>query len=129
MHIGFKIAVGFVGFMLGVMGLRWMFAPEGIAGEFGLTLTNMLGLSTARADLGGLFVACSIMCFLGLRAGARHWLFPVALVMLSIALGRTIGLFADGFEARQVAFTLLEIVIAAVFVAAATRPAAGAQPS
>ena len=114
-----KILVALVGVLLALLGLQWMFAPGSTAEQFGIALTGLPGLSTARADLGGLFIASSAMCFLGLRPGGRVWLHAVAIVMVCIAAGRTIGLIADGFETRTLAITVLELVMAGVLVAAA----------
>jgi len=117
-----KVLVGLVGVLLALIGLQWMFTPGSVAEQFGLTLTGLPGSSTARADLGGLFVACGAMCFIGLRAGGGAWLRAVAVIMVCIAVGRSIGLIADGFDARMLAFTVLELVMAVLLVAAAREP-------
>ena len=114
-----KILVGVIGVLLALIGLQWMFTPGSAAEQFGLTLSGLSGLSTARADLGGLFVASAAMCFLGLRPGAGAWLHAVAVVMVCIAVGRAIGLVVDGFQVGTLAVTVLELVMAGVLVAAA----------
>ena len=121
-----KILVGVISVLLVLLGLQWMFTPGSAAEQFGLALTGLAGLSTARADLGGLFVASGAMCFLGLRPGGGAWLHAVAIVMVCIAAGRTVGLIADGFQVRTLAFTALELVMAGVLVAAAREAPAGA---
>ena len=121
-----KILVGVIGVLLALIGLQWMFTPGSMAEQFGLALAGLPGSSTARADLGGLFVGCGAMCFLGLRPGGGPWLHAVAVVMVGIALGRTVGLVVDGFHVRLLAFTVLELALAGVLVAAAREAPAGA---
>jgi hypothetical protein len=121
-----KGLVGLIGLLLGLIGLQWMFVPGSVAEQFGLALSGLPGLSTGRADLGGLFVACAVMSFLGLRKGGGAWLYAVAMVMVCIAFGRTIGLLADGFHARMLAFTVFELVLAALLVAAGREAPASA---
>ncbi len=122
MRIALQILVGVIGLILGVgLGLRWLFAPETIATDLGITLGNVAALSTARADLGGMFLAGGILCVLGLRPGGGRWLQAVALIIGCVALGRAISLVLDGFAAQQLTFLIAELVMVGALLGAARR--------
>lgn len=119
MSNGLKIGVGIIALMLGMLGARWMFMPLGVAGEMGITLGGPLAYNTVRGDLGGMFIAGAILCVQGIRNGEGHWLQAIALVVGCVAVGRTVGLFADGFTGMALVSILVEVVMVAVLLAAA----------
>ena len=119
MTIALKGTVGLIALLMGILGLRWMFAPAGIATEFGLEVAGTLGLNTARGDLGGMFIAASAMCVLWLRSGDGRWLQAVAILIGCIAVGRLVGIVLDGFAIPSLAPMLLEFAIVAVLLRAA----------
>ncbi len=123
MRIALNAGVGITALLLALLGVRWMFAPESIASEQGLTLQGLHALSTARADLGGLFLGAALLCVLGLRAGYGQLLNAVAVIIGAIAIGRTIGLVADGFHASMALLIGIEIAMVAVLLLSARRSA------
>ena len=125
MRIALNVGVGITALLLALLGVRWMFAPESIASEQGIMLQGLPALSTARADLGGLFLGAALLCVLGLRAGHGQLLNAVAVIIGAIAVGRTIGLIADGFHASMALFIGIEIAMVAVLLLAARRPTQG----
>lgn len=126
MTIALKALAGLVALLLGLLGLRWMFAPIQIATEMGIVLGDALALNTARGDIGGTFVACALLCALGLARGEGRWLQAVAAVIGGVALGRVVGMLADGFLAASAAACGIELLMVTVLLAAARRDPAGA---
>jgi hypothetical protein len=122
MLITMKVVVGFIGLILGVvLGLRWMFAPESIGAELGITLGDIAALSTARADLGGMFVGAGTLCALGLRSGEGRWLQAAAVLIGAVAVGRALGLVVDGYAPQMLVFLIVELVMVGALLAAAGR--------
>ena len=107
------------------LGLRWMFAPYGIAAEQSITLGDVVALNTARGDLGGAFVAAGVLCAIGLRTGQGIWLQAVAVIVGSVAVGRVVGMVSDGFATSSLVPFAVEVVMVAVLLAAARLPAPG----
>ncbi len=122
MLITMKVVVGFIGLILGVvLGLRWMFAPESIGAELGITLGDIAALSTARADLGGMFVGAGTLCALGLRSGEGRWLQAAAVLIGAVAVGRALGLVVDGYAPQMLVFLIVELVMVGALLTAAGR--------
>ncbi len=110
-----RILTGALSAILLVVGLQYMMDPAATAGQFGLAVTDDIGLATLRADIGGFFCASG---GLGLAAAIRHqpsWLLgPITLIILAF-VGRLITLAVDG--AAPGAFTpmIIEAVTIIVF--------------
>jgi hypothetical protein len=119
MRTALNVGVGITALLLAFMGARWMFAPEAIAGEMGVMLHGLPALSLARADLGGFFLGSALLCALGLRPGHSQLLTAAAVLVGAIAVGRTIGLVADGFDLALAGVVGIEIVMVALLVVAA----------
>ncbi len=86
-------------------------------------MRRIAGLSLARADLGGFFVGAALLCVLGLRTGQGQLLNAVAVLIGAIAIGRTIGLFVDGFHGTMALLIGIEIAMVAVLLLSARRSA------
>ncbi len=123
MRIALNLGVGITALLLAFLGVRWMFAPEAMAAEQRVALEGLPALSLARADLGGFFLGSALLCVLGLRPGQSLLLNTVAVLVGAIAVGRTIGLVADGFHANMAVLIGIEIVMVAVLVLAARQGA------
>jgi len=91
-----RTLIGLVALFYIAWALRFFFTPETMAAEFAISPSGTTGLSTIRGDLGGAFLAIGLFAALGMRRGARHWLYAAAALIGSIALGRTIGIIFDG---------------------------------
>ncbi len=124
MAIALKVGVGIIGLLFALLGLSWMFTPSATAADLGITLGDAVALNTARGDLGGMFLAAALLCGWGLRSGDGRWLQAVAVLVASVALGRSLGIAIDGFAAPSAIAISLELVIVAVLLLAARRPAA-----
>lgn len=119
MSKGFKIATVVIGVLLGVLGLRWMFTPLSMGAELDISLGSAVALNAARGDLGGLFIAGAILCLLGVRQAEGRWLQAVALVVGCVAVGRSVGIAADGVAAMSVVSIAVEVAMVATLLAAA----------
>ena len=118
MQIALKILVGLIALLLLFMGVSAMLAPSGAAVNFGVTPEGIVGLSTLRGDIGGMFVAGGVMLTLGILRGQTIWFLATALLMGLIALGRLIGFVVDGVEQSVLTPFIFELVFVAIFVVA-----------
>jgi len=100
-----------------VMGLRWLLDPVGIATELGLTVETGLGLSTQIGDLAAFFLVAGLCIVIGLVSAERIWFYPVVMLLLIAALGRTIAWTLHGamFAPQLIMF---EIVVALLLLTA-----------
>jgi hypothetical protein len=113
-----------VGLLFLGIGLNFMFNPVTMGAEFGLAPDGVVGLNTIRGDLGGLFLAMSMMVAAGLATGQRLWFLAVAVLIGSIALGRLLGFVIDGVAGNSLPAFLVELVLLAILVLAHRRPRA-----
>jgi hypothetical protein len=118
-----KGIVGLIGLLLGALGLRWVFAPEGAAAELGMTLGSAVALNNARGDIGGLFIAGALLCLLGLARGDGRWLQAAALLLGCVASGRVIGVVVDGFTPQSGLAIAVELVWLGLLLFTASRMA------
>ena len=124
MLIALKVVVGLIGLMLAVgLGLRWMFVPVVVGAELGITLGDIVALSTARADLGGMFLGVGTLCAFGLRSGEGRWLQAAAVLIGAVAVGRALGLVLDGYATQLLVFLVVELVMVGALLTTAARMA------
>ena len=130
MGIIHKILVGLVGLFFTGAGLLWFAAPETGAVQFGIVLNDVQGLSTGRADIGGMFAAAAVLSFLGIRGGkfAAGYLNAVAIMMGLVASGRVIGFALDGVVQMSVVPFVFEVIFVVVMVTAARAVSAADGP-
>ncbi len=117
MQIAIKVVVGLIALLLLVMAFNLMFDPADSALGFNVTPIGIDGLSTLRADLGGMFLASAVLLVLGLVQQKAQWFYAVAILMGLIALGRLIGFVLDGGPSDV---TLPAFIVELVFVAILT---------
>jgi hypothetical protein len=92
------------------------------AGEIGARQVSPGGSRGGTMQLFLKIVVGALGLVLGVAIGLR-WLHAVAVIVVCIALGRAIGPDVDGFDTGMLFFTIMDLVMAGVLVAAA-RPAA-----
>lgn len=125
MEMSLRIVVVLIGLLFAFMGLNLMFNPLGSAEGMGLTPIGELGLNTLRGDLGGLFLASTVLLSIALIQRRAEWFLAVAVLMSAIALGRIVGFVLDGNPSDATLTALgFEIVITAVLIFASRRLAA-----
>jgi hypothetical protein len=115
-----KVIVAVPAILFLVIGLRWLFAPAGVAAEFGMPLLDGLGRSTQIGDLAAFFIGGGAMILLGLLTGQRTWLLAPALLVALTAVFRVLAwaLHDASFAATQIA---VEVVVAGLLMYAAAK--------
>ncbi len=122
MAIALKVLIGVFTLLLAALGAQWMFSPESVASQSGMTLGSAVALNTARGDIGGFLIMSAAFGALGLATGERRWLQSLALAMGCVALGRIVGLVSDGFEAANIPPLGIEIFMVGTLLLAARTP-------
>jgi len=119
MSLALRSGCGLVGLLFLMLGVRWMFAPAGIAAEQGIQLLDSLGYNTARGDIGGLFMGGALLIAIGLIRENAAWLRVMTVVVGCVAFGRAVGMVIDGFAITSFVPFALELVIIALLLATA----------
>lgn len=116
MQLTMQILVGLATLMLFGLGTMSMFAPRRMLKNFAIEPIGTAGLSTVRSVIGGLFLASVVMLAYGLIAGQTLGFVAVALLLGVVALGRVVGILADGFDKAVLPPLIVELVIIAVLL-------------
>lgn len=118
MELTLQILVGLATVMLLGLGTMSMFAPRRMVKNFAIEPVGTAGLSTIRSVIGGLFIASVAMLAFGLVTGQTLGFVAVAVLLGVVALGRIVGILADGFYKAVVPPLLVELVIISVLLTA-----------
>jgi hypothetical protein len=110
--------VGLFCLPLTALGLKSMFAPVSMLDDLGIEAPGPVGLNTVRGVVGGLFLGSVALLVAGLALQQTAFFVAVAVVMAVTAIGRVVGVVADGFDKAVVRPIVVEVVIAVVLVAA-----------
>lgn len=103
--------------LFAVVGLGFWIAPALLAQRFNIEGLGISGLSTIRADLGGLFLTLAGLCFVGVQTRRRSLLIAAALMLSAIVVGRLIGWATSGELTGLAGMLAVEIVGVAVLAA------------
>jgi hypothetical protein len=115
-----RVLTGLLGLLLALpFALRWLLAPEATSAEHGITLAGPAAFSHMRGDTGGAFFAVGALALLGLFRKEPGYLEAVALIMVSIAAARLLGIALDGYHPQVGVAIGVELVTAAVTFATA----------
>lgn len=108
-----QIIIGILAALTLLQALWMAFDPQMTQAAMGIEATNgnLLGLSSLRADVAGLFLGLGVMLALGLWQRNSTWFLAVALLMGTIAFGRLVGFVADGVTGMAVTNFVIEIVV------------------
>ena len=117
MEFALQIIIGVFCLPLSILGIRSMFMPRSMSEAQSITPNGAAGLNTVRSVIGGFFFACVAMLALGLASGNTTWFLAVAILMGMVAVGRVVGLVADGFDKAVVPPLVIELVIGGLVVA------------
>lgn len=104
--------------MLSGLGIMSMFAPRRMVANFAIEPVGKAGLSTIRSVIGGLFLASVALLVIGLTTGQTLGYLAVAILMAVVAVGRIVGILADGFDKAVLPPLIVELVIIAVLLSA-----------
>ena len=103
-----------------VIGVRWLVAPAGVAGNFGLTLADGLGLSSQVGDMSAFFLTAGICMLVALVSGRRVWYYPPMLLLFLTALGRILAWLVHD-AALAVDLIAPEIIVGVLLIVASRR--------
>lgn len=106
--------------LFAVVGLGFWAAPALLAQRFNIEGLGISGLSTIRADLGGLFLTLAGLCFVGMWTKRRSLLIAATLMLSAIVVGRLIGWATSG-ELTGLAGMLAVEIVGIVVLAAHVR--------
>ena len=105
--------------MLSSLGLMSMFAPRRMIANFAIEPVGTTGLSTIRSVIGRSVSGLSwLMLVIGLTTGQTLGYVAVAILMAVVAVGRIVGILADGFDKAVLPPLVVELVIIAVLLSA-----------
>ena len=101
-------------------GIRWLVAPAEIAPNFGLTLSDGIGLSSQIGDMAGYFLTLGSCMLIALIIERRSWYYPPMMLLAITALGRIVAwLLHDAtFAVSQIS---VEVVVALILLLASRR--------
>ncbi len=115
-----RVLVTVYGVLFAALGLGFWLAPALLAQRFNIEGLGIPGLSTIRADLGGLFLTLSGLCLVGVWTKRRSLLIAAALMLSGIVIGRLIGWATSG-ELTGLAGMLAVEIIGLLVIAAHVR--------
>lgn len=110
----YQVLIGGFAALFAFMGAQFYLTPVEAGGNFGLEAMSPVGLNALHGDLGGLFVASSLLLLWALIRSNGHMLRAVAVLMGAIALGRVIGFATGPVVVDSVIALAVEIAVVAV---------------
>ena len=118
MKLAIRILAALPALLFLFMALQWLFDPGAAAAGLGMSLLPPSEASTQIGDIGALFLAVAGMGAFAQLPGKAGWFYPPAWLLLGTAAMRS-GAWLTGHASFAVQPIVMEIAIAAVFVAAA----------
>ncbi len=98
------------------LGLGFWAAPDARGARFDIEAIGLYGLSTLRADLGGLFVGMGLLMLVGGWKKHRGMLVAAAVVISAIVIGRVFGAIAGTWTSALVPSLMVEVIAVAALV-------------
>lgn len=114
-----KLLVMLAAILFLVMGVRWLVAPAGVASDFGLTLSDGIGLSSQIGNMAGFFLLLGSCMLIALISGHRSWYYPPMMLLAITALGRTVAWLLH--DATLAVSQIMTEVVVAIFLLLASR--------
>ena len=114
-----KLLVMLAAILFLVMGVRWLVAPAGVAPDFGLTLSDGIGLSSQIGNMAGFFLLLGSCMLIALISGQRSWYYPPMMLLAITALGRTVAWLLH--DATLAVSQIMTEVVVAIFLLLASR--------
>ena len=108
---GFRLLIGLFGALSLVQASRLWLSPHIAVGVLGLTDLNSTGLATARADLGGIFVAIGLLMLYGAARNNRAALTGGLVLVASAFAGRIFAAVTDGVASAQYPPLVIEAIL------------------
>ena len=114
-----KLLVLLAAILFLVMGVRWLVAPAGVAPDFGLTLSDGIGLSSQIGNMAGFFLVLGSCMLIALIGGQRSWYYPPMMLLAITALGRTVAWLLH--DATLAVSQIMTEVVVSIFLLLASR--------
>ena len=114
-----KLLVLLAAILFLVMGVRWLVAPAGVAPDYGLTLSDGIGLSSQIVNMAGFFLLLGSCMLIALISGHRSWYYPPMMLLAITALGRTVAWLLH--DATLAVSQIMTEVVVAIFLLLASR--------
>lgn len=114
-----KLLVLLAAILFLVMGVRWLVAPAGVAPDFGLTLSDGIGLSSQIGNMAGFFLLLGSCMLIALISRHRSWYYPPMMLLAITALGRTVAWLLH--DATLAVSQIMTEVVVAIFLLLASR--------
>lgn len=117
---GLKIAAIVPAVVFTAIGVFWLVIPTFAGAQLGMDLLSGAGLSTQIGDMASFFLTVGLCVVLGLKTGNQQWFYPVIMLMLFAAGGRTIAWLVHeaAFAADKIA---VELIVAGLLFALARK--------
>jgi len=106
-----RLLIGLFGALSLVQASRLWLSPHIAVGVLGLTDLNSTGLATARADLGGIFVAIGLLMLYGAARNNRAALTGGLVLVASAFAGRIFAAVTDGVTTAQYPPLVIEAIL------------------
>lgn len=115
MQLIVRVIVGVVGLLgLAMAGAIWLH-PENMAAQLGLSVANVLGPATIRADLAGFFAASGLLALGAAIRNEGRYAGVVALLVAVALVGRLFDVASRGFDAQLAQPMIIEAVLVVMF--------------
>lgn len=118
MQLIVRVIVGVVGLLgLAMAGAIWLH-PENMAAQLGLSVANVLGPATIRADLAGFFAASGLLALGAAIRNEGRYAGVVALLVAVALVGRFVDVALRGFNQLLAPPMIIEAVLVVIFLLA-----------
>jgi len=113
-----RLLLGIAGLLALAAALMLWIHPELAAPRLGLATTNITGLATIRADIGGFFAVSGVFAVLAaIRGEARYAAAVLALQFFAVS-GRIVNVLLSGWNDQLMPPIAIEITVIVICIAA-----------
>lgn len=125
-----RIVVSVLAVLFAAVGIEFWIVPEQAAQQFGIEAIRAGGLTSLRADMGGLFLGLAVLCAAGAWTKRRAGIFAAIVVLTAVVVGRSLGWVVDSqveIGGRELALELFAIAALVAYARSLGSPAAPAR--
>ncbi len=116
-----RVLIAGFGVLLLSMGIQYLWDPAGSAAQYGLAVSEEIGLATLRADMGAFFCGSGGLALAAAALNRPAWLLAPTVLMALAFVGRVITLAVDGADPGTFVPMAVEAVMVVLFGAAMMR--------
>jgi ribonuclease Z len=114
-----RLVLSVLVFLFAGLGLHFWISPQLAGYAFDLAALGTAGLTSLRADVGGLFVGLALLCAVGAWRRSPVWLLAAALLLVAVVLGRAVAAIVGAGAAAGRMELILELGAIATLVGCA----------